>query len=256
MGGGDPHPALDAPHQGGRLVAAEVVAGLPDQDGADVLEDIRRVLRRRRGRRAQSLQQLARQFRRGQDPIHHPGLDGVPGHAVVQGGGRSLGQGPPIPLQDRPQPGRAVPARAGQHDPDGPLAQALRRGLEQDVARQRLRLGGRVTDDPKPVPLPGQGHARFQHQRAVRFHRVAGPGPQDRDGRLALHQVGQEVGLVTGMVLEHQIGHPGPPGHPFKERAQRLQPPRGGQDAGDGATEARSLGIGLGAAHDLLHGGA
>src|SRR6185295_13302985 len=164
-------PPADAAHQRALLVTAEVVPGLPPQDGADLpqvggdlLAEALRAAALVLPQAGQVSDELRRHLVDRQHVIDGAGEDGAARHAVV---GRRLGSlhdRQAAPLLDRLEAQRAVRTAAREDDADGLVLLVLGQGAEEAVDRRAPAA--------EPRRLGGIEHAVVDGQRDARRHDI------------------------------------------------------------------------------------
>jgi hypothetical protein len=163
------HAPLDPASDRPVLVAAEIVARPAAQQsrylgqmiGGFRAHPVRPLAPVDLGEMPEILAELQRDFPSGGDEVHQAGGDGAAHHAVIFGA--LLGDRETAMLLDRPEPERAVAARAGQDHAGRVLALRLGQGEKEAVdghavAALRDRLG-----DPQSVSRDGQGRIGPDH---------------------------------------------------------------------------------------------
>ena len=161
-----PHTAQD----GRSLVGAQIVRRAGAQEHRQVRElalidvvDVEHV------RAAPVVGEQCRHPVDGQDPVHQPRVDGVPGHAgKFRRGGILRQHDAPVALHLL-QAGAAVGAGAREHDRDRAACQALAEGNEQLVHRTPAAARFRRFTQPQPVALDRERAVRHDDVDVVRL---------------------------------------------------------------------------------------
>jgi len=236
------HATLHATDQRLRFVLAEVVPHLRAQHVGDLLQVRREVLSRSigtllvaRGKQVLAVCEQPLRHRLHRQHLVDQSRGGGAGRHAAHGDmvETCLRHGEAAVLLDRPQPARAVAARARQHDADRAVALVFSQRGEERIDGPSILPWRRWLADLQHPVVDGQGRIGRDH--------VHLPGLDDHSVRRLEHghrgmpaqQVHQHAFVLGRQVLHEHEGHVGVGGHAVEEPAEGLQPACGGADADD-----------------------
>ena len=235
------HPA----NEGACLVAAEIVADLPDKRGIDrrqgdadvaldhrVLQATRRVSAARGG--LCQVHDLLPEFFGGQREIHQAGEDGRIGHVRMPGTEAvvNLGEREAAVFLDRLQTQRPIRIAAGQDDAKRALAEVDGQRAEEDVDGPAFTLGRAFVQDKTAFTHAHRGVGRHDID-GVGFDDHAVLDNLDRKGCVTRDHFMEQALPVRTEVRGDDERHARVGGHLPEQPFQGLDTACGGADTGD-----------------------
>jgi hypothetical protein len=231
------HPALHAPHHGGRFVLAEIDAARVLQQVHDffmraVAVDLHRHRRRAHlglGTLVDVVEQTRPDLLGRQDGVDQTGGDDAARHAVELGRLRILGHQETAGVVDGHRTARAVRAGAGEDDADGVIAELLGQRTEEQIDRQGQPTRVLRTQAQHVAADGHQTRRRDQmHPIGLDAHVVL--DRHHRHGRVTREQIAHHALMVGRQMLDDDIGRPRICRQSLEEPLQGIEPPGRGAD--------------------------